>query len=138
MVTCPWCGTSYANFQSNCDRCGGPLNPPTDGAPAEAGAPSAAPPPAPRPVSDSYAWKLMATDAWGIVGLIFLLLGGIFTVVGAFLTIIVVTAFVGLPFLVLGLGFLLLGGVLASTSLRQARQTVAVLRVGEAVTGQIA
>ncbi len=25
MITCPWCNTSYLNFQSNCSNCGGPL-----------------------------------------------------------------------------------------------------------------
>ena len=25
MVVCPWCGTNYAAFQSNCSKCGGPI-----------------------------------------------------------------------------------------------------------------
>ena len=25
MVTCPWCGTNYLTFQSNCNNCGGAL-----------------------------------------------------------------------------------------------------------------
>ena len=29
MVICPWCGTNYTTFQSNCSRCGGPLTGPT-------------------------------------------------------------------------------------------------------------
>src|SRR5438094_6909998 len=98
MVTCPWCGTNYQNFQSNCDRCGGPM-----GLPSETGAPAAgrppAPPPAPRPVAPSYAWKLMFTDGMGIAGLVFLILGAVFAVIGLALTVIIITAFVGLPFL---------------------------------------
>ena len=39
MITCPWCGTSYTTFRSNCKNCGGPLPPP-----AEA---TATPPPIP-------------------------------------------------------------------------------------------
>ena len=148
MVTCPWCGTTYTTFQSNCDRCGGPLPAPAEaaaapGAPAtgfvitagENGVPT--PPPPPRPVSESYAWKLIFTDAWGIVGLVFSILGVVFGFVGLILVVTVVAALVGLPFLLLGLVFLLVGVVSFVTSLQQARQTVAVLRVGQAVTGQI-
>jgi hypothetical protein len=141
MVTCPWCGTNYAAFQSNCDRCGGPLALPTEAsaAPAAAGAGSLpTPPPAPRPVADSYAWRLVWSDGCGVVGFIFTLLGAIFAVVGLVLTLAIVTAFVGLPFVVLGLLFLIPGGMLLSARYQQALRTVGVLRTGEAATGQIA
>ena len=143
MITCPWCGTTYASFQSNCDRCGGPL--PAPSAPGSAqpafalgdnGVPT--PPPPPRPVADSYAWKLTMSDGWGIAGLVFVLLGAIFTLIGGILTVAIVTAFVGLPFLVLGLAFLVGGGAVLRLTLQNARQVVAVLRTGQPAAGQIA
>ncbi len=140
MVTCPWCGTNYLTFQSNCDKYGGPLALPSapSAAPAAAGtAGVATPPPAPRPVADSYAWKLVWSDGWGVVGFIFTVLGTVFALLGLGLTVAVVTAFVGLPFLVLGLAFLFGGGVLLSARYQQALRTVGVLRIGEAATGQI-
>lgn len=30
MVTCPWCGTSYASFQPMCDNCGATLTRPAE------------------------------------------------------------------------------------------------------------
>jgi hypothetical protein len=142
MVTCPWCGTNYAAFQSNCDKCGGPLPAPYEqGAaysPASAGDGSLpTPPPPPRPVANSYAWRLLMSDGWGIVGFIFVLIGAIFTVVGAALTVGIITALVGIPFLVLGLLLLAGGGALASLRYQAAARTVGVLRVGQAVAGQI-
>jgi hypothetical protein len=141
MITCPWCGTNYQTFQSNCDKCGGPM-----GLPSEPGAPAStagveglpAPPPPPRPVADSYAWRLIWSEGWGVVGFIFALLGAIFTVVGVALTLGVVTAFVGLPFVVLGLIFLFGGGVLLSARYQEAKRTVGVLRIGDSAVGQIA
>ncbi len=143
MVTCPWCGTSYAAFQSNCDRCGGPLPPPLA---AGAAGPAAnreagslrTPPPPPRPVADSYAWRLVMSEGLGVVGLVFTFLGGIFALLGLVMTIAIVTAFVGVPFLVLGLALLVGGGLVIQSRLTLARQTVAVLRTGQPAAGQIA
>ena len=137
MVTCPWCGTNYQTFQSNCDRCGGPLP-----APAEPGASPGddrlpVPPPAPRVVADSYAWKLVWSESWGVVGFIFSILGSVFTVLGLVLTLAVVTAFVGLPFVAIGLIFLCIGGLLLAVRYQRAQRTVGVLRLGEPITGQI-
>ena len=80
-----------------------------------------APPAPPRPVADGYAWRLLASDGWGVAGFIFALLGAIFTLVGVALTIGILTAFVGLPFLVLGLACLLGGGAVARSRLQEAR-----------------
>jgi hypothetical protein len=140
MIICPYCGTNYLAFQPNCKNCGAPL-------PAAPDAPLAEgfsldtlppPPPAPRPVADSYAWRLMLADGWGIVSLVFILLGGIFALVGGALTLGIITAVVGIPFLVLGLGFLAGGYLLGSSRLNAARQTVRVLREGRATEGTIA
>jgi len=138
MITCHWCGTNYLQFQSNCDRCGAPLALPADASATNSAGRPPTPPPAPRPVAASYAWKLMWSDGTGVVGLIFLILGAVFTVVGGALTLGVITAFVGLPFLLLGLVFLLVGGGLAASRYQAARRTVDVLRLGEAAAGKIA
>jgi len=104
MVTCPWCGTAYQVFQPDCSKCGGPIHPPE--VVAAAGSAPLAPPAAPRPISDSYAFKLMSTDGCSIAGLVLLMMGIIFAPLGLILTLGVITAFVGLPFLGLGLVFL--------------------------------
>jgi hypothetical protein len=142
MITCPWCGTSYATFQSNCDRCGGPLPPPAATGPAQPALSQGAggvatPPPPPRPVSERYAWRLLMSDGWGVVSFVFVLLGAIFALLGAALTAAIITAFVGLPFLVLGLAFLAGGGAVMNSRFQSARQIVAVLRTGQPATGQI-
>jgi hypothetical protein len=140
MIICPWCGTAYETFQSNCRRCGGPLVPPAPeaAAPPEAAGPSPLVPPAPpRPISGGYAWRLLLTDGGFIAAFVVGLLGMIFTVVGGVLTIFIITAFVGIPFLILGLAFLAGGGGLFYWRYGEAQKAVRVLREGEAVLGQI-
>lgn len=133
MIICPWCGTNYPVFQTNCKNCGGPL-------PAEEEAPSAAlpaPPPAPRNLPGNYVWRMLLTDGWSVAAFIFGLLGGIFTIVGFGLTAAILTAFVGLPFLFIGLPFLGAGIAVAVWRYHRAQQVLAVLRSGEAILGQI-
>jgi hypothetical protein len=137
MITCPWCGTNYAVFQSNCSRCGGPIK-----APANVAVPTTAnevemPPSPPREISESYRWKLFLADAWVIGAGIFALIGGIFAVVGFGLTIGIVTAFVGIPFLGMGLLFLGGGGYVLYWRYQETAKTVNILRQGEAAVGQI-
>lgn len=138
MITCPWCGTNYASFQPNCQNCGGPL-PRVDqqSAQVDSGEEPTMPPPAPRAISQRYVFRLMSGDGWSIVGFIFCLLGLVFGVVGAGLTLGIVTAFIGIPFLLLGLVFLGLGGGALIWRYQAARQVVTVLREGEATRGQI-
>ena len=146
MITCPYCGTAYSSFQPNCKNCGAPLPPPAPASQAQpaspagwpAASPAPAPPPPPRPVADSYAWRLLLTDGWAIASFVFLLLGAIFTLTGAALTLGIITAIVGLPFLGLGLLFLIGGGAVVYSRYSAARQTVQVLREGRAVEGAIA
>jgi hypothetical protein len=142
MITCPWCGTNYPAFQSNCKNCGGPL--PAMAAPAapefqpsrpEANYPE--PPPAPRAISQNYIWRLLSTDGGAIVAFVFGLLGAIFTFVGFILTIAIVTAFVGIPFGVLGLIFLVVGGGVGRSRYQTMQRTVEVLKNGQAAAGQI-
>lgn len=138
MVTCPWCGTNYIEFQSNCKNCGGPLNLPVEEAASQGGEESLpTPPPPPRPIADGYAGRLMMADGWSLSGGVFVLLGVIFISVGIPLTIGVITAFVGLPFWGLGLLFLAAGGYMLYWRYQEARKTLQVLRNGEATQGFI-
>ena len=141
-ITCPWCGTQYAAFQSNCRNCGGPLPAP---APVEAppvpSSPDApalpAPPPPPRSIADSYTWKLLFADGVGIVAGVFAFIGAIFACVGSVLVVGIVTAPVGLPFALMGLVFGGGGGFFLRQRYLEKRRIVEVLRHGQAATGQI-
>lgn len=142
MITCPWCGTNYAVFQPNCQNCGGPLPIPAEAAGPGLGAsiPDGGiltPPPPPRPIANSYAWRLLTTDGWAIAALVFCILGAVFTLVGIVLTIAIVTAFVGIPFALLGLVFLGAGAAIGQWRYREMQMVVNVLRAGEATEGQI-
>jgi hypothetical protein len=138
MIICPWCGTNYLTFQSNCKNCGGPLqaaeatnglSAPTESLPT--------PPPAPRPISPRYVWRLLTADGWSIVAFVFGILGVVFSIVGAVLTVLIITAFVGIPFLLLGVAFLGLGGWVFMSRYQDAQKVVNVLREGQATRGQI-
>ena len=96
-----------------------------------------APPPAPRLISGRYTWRLLFTGSWGIVALVFGLLGVIFSFVGAGLTLVIVTAFVGIPFLLIGLIFLVVALAVGTWRYDHARQVVNVLRIGKSTQGQI-
>jgi hypothetical protein len=135
MVTCPWCGTSYTSFQPNCSNCGGPL--PSREREAASATLGPMPPGPPRAISDTYAWRLMWSEGWSISALVFMILGTVFSLLGGALTIAVITAFVGIPFLLLGIGFLLAGGLVGSWRHREARRTVEVLRAGQSAEGRI-
>jgi hypothetical protein len=137
MITCPWCGTHYAAFQSNCKNCGGQLPLPDKPKPVNLELEVEMPPPAPRPISDSYGWKLMRGDGWVVASSVFILLGAIFGVVGLGLTIGIVTAFVGIPFVLLGMLFFGGGGAIIYWRYQEAQKTLRVLRTGQAVKGQI-
>ncbi len=141
MVTCPWCSTTYEKFQPNCDNCGGLLpRPETASAPVSpAAAPAlpSSPPLAPRQTPPNYAWRLLQSDGASIVGLVFIILGGVFFPIGCILTIVTVTAFVGIPFLILGAIFLAVSSVLLARRYQYARQIENVLRNGSAVLGEI-
>lgn len=137
MITCTWCGTSYADFQSQCDKCGGSLPLPAEVAPAPSTETLPAPPPAPRRVPQNYARRILSADGWAIAGGIFVLMGIIFGVVGTILTITIVTAFVGIPFVGLGTVFLVAGGAFLIWRNQYAQETVEVLKHGAPVMGTI-
>jgi len=155
MVTCPFCGTTYPQFQPNCSACGAPLPRPPDrpAVPAFPGieivsgsdmhemseltqpARPEPPPPAPRLISSGYIMRILIADAWGIVGLIFAMLGTVFACVGlaAFATRNPAPLIFGAIGLVMG-G---LGWVLLVWQLQHARKVVEALRSGDTAEGQI-
>ena len=137
MITCPWCGTNYMTFQPNCKNCGGSLPLPAEQSAGPSATGISIPPPAPRKVPRNYAWRILLTDGWGIAGLVFLLLGAVFGIVGLGLIMGIVTAFVGLPLAALGVVFFVGGGGILIWRYERARQTVKVLEEGDAVLGKI-
>lgn len=142
MITCPWCGTCYKEFQPSCQKCGGPLLPPAPEAsisepPAGVLKTHPAPPPAPRPISDRYTWKLMLADGWSIASGVFGLVGGIFAVIGLVMTLAIVTAFVGIPFLLLGIVLLGAGAAVLFWRYQQAQRILETLRNGVPADGEI-
>jgi len=140
VIVCPWCGTNYTVFQSNCRNCGGVIPAPAE-TPAAVGPRRQArlqmPSPPPREISQNYFWRLFWQDAWTISASIFALLGAIFTMVGGGLTLGIVTAFVGIPFLGLGLLFLGASGYVLYWRYQIAQNAVNVLRLGLATQGEI-
>ena len=138
MITCPWCGTAHLTFQSNCQNCGGPLPAPDEkNAPSSPGEALPAPPPAPRPIPNRYAWKLLSRDGGAIAAFVFGILGFIFSLVGAGLTIAIITAFLGIPFLLLGIAFLIAGVWVLLLRYQNAQKVVKVLQDGLASDGKI-
>jgi hypothetical protein len=138
-ITCPWCGTNYTSFQSNCRNCGGTLPAPqeVEKAAKRKTAKLQMPPAPPREISENYVWRILGQDGWVISAAIFALLGGIFTVTGAGLTIGIITAFVGLPFLGMGLLFLGGGGAVLYWRYQEAQKAMNVLKFGQAKEGEI-
>lgn len=133
-TTCPWCGTSYTAFRSNCKNCGGPLPPPREEAAAPPLIPDIPePPPAPRDFKNSFVWRKLLSDGWAITASVFLLLGVIFTLIGIPLILVVV----GFAFVPLGLLFLCAGVPILIWRYSLAQQTLNVLRMGEPVLGSI-
>ena len=134
MITCPWCGTSYATFRNNCKNCGGPLPlPPTDT--TDLPIPDLPePPPAPRAFKGSFVWRKLGSDGWSIAAFVFLLLGFIFTLVGIPLIFVF---FLCILFVLLGLAFLGAGVPIMIWRYQKAQQTLNVLRMGRAALGHI-
>ncbi len=138
MIICPWCGTNYLTFQPNCKNCGGPLQVVDEEIISSGSTENLQTPPlAPRPISDRYVWRLLSSDGWWIAALVFGILGVVFSLVGAGLTIGRIAAFVGIPFLFVGVGLLGTGGWVVIWRYQEARKVVNVLREGEATRGQI-
>ncbi len=97
MHSCPWCTTTYVNWQSQCKQCGGPLPPPPG---MRLGDP---PPPAPRKLPGTYVKRVRWTEN------IATLVGMGFTGVGLLMAVPMLVNKLWLP--ALFPGFFLLGGV---------------------------
>ena len=95
------------------------------------------PPPPPRSISNGYIWRLLLSDGAAIASGIIAFIGSIFTVLGGALTIAIITAFVGIPFLLLGLAFLIGGGVIFYKRYQAFEKIMLVLREGVAAVGEI-
>jgi hypothetical protein len=138
MITCAYCGTTQITFQSNCPNCGGILSPPTGNEVGfSADISLAEPPPAPRDVPAHFIWRIMLPEGWSIVAMVFLILGVVFTLVGAGLTLAIVTAFVGLPFLGSGSLFLIVSLPILLWRYHKAKQKLHVFRMGQPILGEI-
>lgn len=95
------------------------------------------PPPAPRAFADSYVWRLVFADGLSIVASIFGILGSIFFCLGVPLTLGIITAGVGLPFVLIGGVFLAIGGAIIPSRYQKAQIILNVLRHGTVAYGQI-
>lgn len=142
MITCPWCGTNYQAFQSNCDNCGGSLPMPfestlTSVEPATTHEMLLSPPLPPRAIPKKVLSRMLLTDAGAITGGVFLLIGFIFFIVGSALIIPIITLPVGLSFAGIGFLFLFMGMGLFIWRIRIAQQTVQIIRNGQAALGEI-
>jgi hypothetical protein len=135
MITCPWCGTNYETFQSNCANCGGSLPVPVE--PQALPERPLTPPLPPRQIPGKVMSRMLLTDAGVISGGIFILIGAIFFIVGIALVLPIITLPVGLPFVVLGFVFLIIGIILFLWRFHFARQMVDILRDGQAALGEI-
>ena len=85
---------------------------------------------APRPIPNSYAWRLLARDGGAIAAFVFGILGFVFSLVGAGLTVGIITAFLGIPFLIMGLAFLAAALSVIAWRYQNAQKIVTVLRPG--------
>ncbi len=137
IITCPWCGTNYTKFRSNCKNCGGVLPAPSKLEQGPKRRKLDMPTAPPRVISPNYLWRLMLTDGWSISALIFVLIGGLFSSMGAGLTSFIITVFVGMPLLSIGLPLLIAGAGLLLWRYRTAEKRVKVLKYGLAAKGEI-
>lgn len=137
IITCPYCGTNHLEFQSNCKNCGAPLPAPAELAKQESSRKLIMPPAPPREISNSFAWRWLLSDGWSITALVFIILGGSFTVTGLGLIAGIITAIIGIPFALLGIAFLGGGLGVAYWRYQMAHNALKVLRHGQSTRGEI-
>ena len=123
MHKCPWCTTSYVNWQSKCGQCGGPLAPPPG---MEIGPP---PPPTPRKLPPAYVRRVRWTSNLPV------LIGGGFFLFGLLLFIPMVAN--RLWAALLPAFFMLGGGSMFRYGWRQASGVLQAFRHGRAVEGRV-
>lgn len=141
MITCPFCGTQYESFQSNCKNCGGLLPKAQPEPPAAAIHYSEtvppAPPPAPRIISVGYAWKLFFRDGWGVTSIILLMISGIFLFMGKTFSVVFFISNVGVSFISIGVFLLSTGLAVGIWRYITKTQVVKILKYGDAQPGEI-
>jgi hypothetical protein len=123
MITCGWCHTNYAHWQTNCDNCGGPLPPPPGMDPGPK------PPETPRKLPSGFAFRVKWSRN------VMVIIGGIFFLVGALMlsaTLAAKTWIALFPsFFCVGGFFMFLNGRKTAVGILHA------FRHGTAVAGQI-
>ncbi len=124
MHTCPWCKTSYVNWQSQCAQCGGPL------APALGQGLGPEPPPAPRKLPKAYVRRVRWTEN------IATMVGPGFIAIGLLFAIPMIVNKLWLPAL-LPAFFLLGGGSMFRYGWKIAAARLRAFRLGKAVQGSI-
>ncbi len=155
MITCPWCGTSYKEFQSSCDKCGGPLpaEQEQDGHPPRS---LATPPPAPRAFHREYARKLVREDPEAANGTMIAFIGGFLAVNMVLLPVVIgvqkldlagafeafglyAVAMVLFALLLFAFAlYLLIGGIsIVRQRDKELQKMVDVMRAGQATVGEI-
>jgi hypothetical protein len=82
-------------------------------------------------------WRLLSVEGWSITATVFLILGATFTLTGAGLTLFIVTAFVGLPFLGFGLLFLIVSLPILRWRYNNAKQKLRVFQMGQPILGEV-
>ncbi len=137
MIQCPWCGTNYTSFQSNCSNCGGALPLPSETEEDSDQPQITIPPLAPREAPRDYLWRILSADPIALTGAIFLLIGVIFGGVGIVLTAAIITIFIGIPFAFIGVLMTAIGLVLILGRYQQAKRLETVYRDGQAILGEI-
>ncbi len=95
------------------------------------------PPPAPRTLPRNYIWRLLFTDGWIIMAVVFTIIGAIFGAIGVALTVTIVAAFVGLPFAGIGVLFMIIGVPILVWRFQEAQKTVRVMQEGDPAFGEI-
>ena len=137
MITCPWCGTTFATFQPSCGKCGGPLPAPRETQIGRPPPPFEPPPPAPRPFNEKYASYLMQGDykAYGIT--LKVITGVVVIVIAVVLALALENALVFPPFALIGLGLIGYSILIWRKRLAEKQQVIEVLRDGMVAMGNI-
>ncbi|MCW5878368.1 MAG: hypothetical protein KIS80_05825 [Anaerolineales bacterium] len=136
-ITCPWCGTNHAEFQSNCKNCGAPLPTPQQQAAERKRSGLQIPPSPPRKMSGGFIWRWLVTDGWSIVAFVFLMLAISFIPAGLGLIVGVVTALIGIPLFLVGVVMLAAAAGVFYWRFTLAQRLLKVLREGLTTRGEI-
>ncbi|MCB0076675.1 MAG: DUF3592 domain-containing protein [Anaerolineales bacterium] len=133
MGQCPWCGSPQANQRTNCLNCGGPLIPIHE----VGGRETPVPPPAPRPISERYKWRYIASDIGTITGLFVSFVGAIFFFMGLAFLVGRETRLLGVAFVPIGALMVLAFVAAGIRGYRKAVRFVRVLRIGLPTEGRL-